>query len=226
MKLAFPDANDALGNAPSASMFRVVRLVRLVRLLRVLQMPIFQDLIAMIQGLIGGLSTLAWAVVLFGMIMYVWSLLFREFFGRQEKENISRYFSSVPRAMYTTFRCAFGDCSSNGGVPIFEHVQDEYGWFFSGVYCIFVFMVAVGLFNVISAIFVEALMAVSMAQQSAKLHSRLADENLWEENACRLIIKYMEVCGHPIGDKHGDDLRDCMRESWKEDEIGPVLFEK
>jgi len=162
-------------------------LLKLVRLLRLLRSDIFTDLLRMIQGMLGAMPTLAWSMVLFFLVIYIVALLFREFFGNTPKEHISEYFHDVPRSMLTTFRCAFGDCSSGGGVPIFEHIHLHYGAAASIFYCFFVFSITIGLFNVISAIFVESTMAAAMDMQQKKKEARQRDELLWSTSISALI---------------------------------------
>lgn len=101
------------------------------------------------------------------------------------------FFNSVPRSMFTTFRCSFGDCSTSGGVPIFEYVNESYGAAASIFYCLFVFGVTIGIFNVISAIFVESTMAAASELQTSKKKARLQDEQLWNSkitHLCRSIV--------------------------------------
>lgn len=219
-------------------MFRLVRLIRLVRLLRLLRLPVFHDLIAMITGLIGGFSTLIWAIALFALIIYVVSLMFREFFGRTHSVYIYRYFSSVPRSMFTVFRCAFGDCSAKEGVPIFEWIHDQYGVFFSLLYCCFVFVIGIGLFNVISAIFVESTMAAAQNLEVQKKQDRIADMNLWASRVTTLLLCFMEYSGMAVEAEQFDADHDGKldadeiigyREAMKcmiDCEIGPETFAK
>jgi len=188
-----PDAAENTGDIPSASLFRVVRLIKLTRLLRLLRSEVFKDLLSMIQGLMGGMTTLAWSMVLFFLMVYVLALLFRELLGRKPRDNVFEFFDSVPRSMFTTFRCSFGDCSTAGGVPIFEYVHKEYGWPLSVFYCLFVFAVTIGLFNVISAIFVESTMVAAMALETCKKKARLQDEKLWNTRITTLVRRIMEV---------------------------------
>merc|ERR1712232_813483 len=96
-----------------------------------------------------------------------------------EAENVKEYFDAVPRSIFTTFRCAFGDCAARGGVPIFEFVYDHHGALHVGVYCVFVFVTVIGLFNVISAIFVETTMAAAMSLVNERKMNRLRDVDLW-----------------------------------------------
>merc|ERR1711990_1054849 len=92
-------------DTPSASLFRICRIVRLVRLLRIIRLDACEDLIAMVSGMIGGMTTLMWCVMLFIIVVYVTALLFREFYGRGNimvgRVHVNSYFNSVPRSMLT-----------------------------------------------------------------------------------------------------------------------------
>jgi len=191
--LIAPEAAENTGDIPSASLFRMIRLIKLTRLLRLLRSEVFKDLLSMIQGMLGGMTTLAWSMVLFFLMVYVLALIFREILGRKQKENIYELFDSVPRSMFTTFRCSFGDCSTSGGVPIFEYVNKDYGWPASLFYCLFVFTVSIGLFNVISAIFVESTMVAAMALETTKRKARLQDEHRWNSRITALVRRIMDV---------------------------------
>eukprot|EP00930_Biecheleria_cincta_P087337 TRINITY_DN76580_c0_g1_i1.p1 TRINITY_DN76580_c0_g1~~TRINITY_DN76580_c0_g1_i1.p1 ORF type:complete len:565 (-),score=89.12 TRINITY_DN76580_c0_g1_i1:113-1807(-) len=185
-----PDNGSSL---PSASLLRTIRLLKLTRLIRLLSFEIFRDLLSMIRGLIGGVTVLWWSIVLFVMVIYVLSLVSREAFGRQLVDNVYDYFESVPRAMFTTFRCSFGDCSTASGTPIFEHVQEYYGAGSSVLYSMSVFVVTVGLFNVISAIFVESTMVAREAKERVSLRARLEDERLWATSVA-LLVRRLVSC--------------------------------
>jgi len=197
----------------SASLFRVVRLFRLARILRLLQSSVFKDLLTMIHGMMGGMAALGWAVVLFIIFVYVVALLFRESLGpnphRVSDERIERYFQSVPRAMFTIFRCSFGDCSTNGGTPIFEHVTDVHGFFWSLVYSCFVFVVVIGLFNVISAIFVENTLSSASEISSKKRREKLEDPERWAVNVCELLQALLKDSHPELPDLNGLEEGDC-----------------
>eukprot|EP00931_Biecheleriopsis_adriatica_P072739 TRINITY_DN47153_c0_g1_i1.p1 TRINITY_DN47153_c0_g1~~TRINITY_DN47153_c0_g1_i1.p1 ORF type:complete len:558 (-),score=116.26 TRINITY_DN47153_c0_g1_i1:119-1792(-) len=189
----FPAVQEFLDQAPSSSIFRVVRLARLGRVLRLMKLEIFKDLVTMTAGLIGGIQTLSWSAVLFLLICYVIGLTFRETLGKQRPvEGISEYFDSVPRSMFTVFRCSFGDCSSGGGTPIFEAVQLEYGVVFSLIYSLFVWFIMIGLFNVIAAIFVESTMAAATMNEKEDQQKRLGDDVLFATRITTLIRVMME----------------------------------
>lgn len=186
------------GSALEVSILRLIRLVKVVRFIKLLKNEVFKDLMSMIQGLIGGMSTLCWSLVLFTFFVYVLSLIFRELFGRsvEHRENVTDYFNTVPRSMFTTFRCSFGDCSSATGVPIFEHVNVAFGAWAILLYSIFVFIGTIGLFNVISAIFVQSTLLAANKMEMQKQMNRLSDEELWSDSVSilmRHIVGTMEL---------------------------------
>jgi len=196
-------------STPPAAMFRVARLVRLVRLARLVQLDIFEDLIAMITGIVGGAQTLMWAIALFFLIVYVTALLFREFFGRQHKmvecfghgdeaqcsgeyADIYYYFNNVPRAMLTIFRYFFGDFTTDQGINLLEAIQYSYGTLAGMFVCVLYFMIAIGVFNVIAAIFVERTMAAAYALTKSRKTGRMNDTILWSTRITCLIRKLIE----------------------------------
>jgi len=184
---------DDAGDMPSASLFRLLRLLKLARVLCVLRTEVFADLLSMIQGMMGGLTTLAWSMVLFFLTVYMVALLFREYFGRDPSVQVNRFFDGIPRSMLTTFRCAFGDCSTEGGTPLFEHIHQAYGAPASAVCCLFLFTITIGLFNVISAIFVESTMVAAMKLENTKRRQRLANRKLWVTRICTLIRQLLKT---------------------------------
>eukprot|EP00928_Gymnodinium_smaydae_P062678 TRINITY_DN4648_c0_g2_i1.p1 TRINITY_DN4648_c0_g2~~TRINITY_DN4648_c0_g2_i1.p1 ORF type:complete len:577 (+),score=87.85 TRINITY_DN4648_c0_g2_i1:110-1840(+) len=200
---------DDVSGVRLGALLRVVRLGKLLRVIRVLKARVFKDLLAMLQGMFGGLATLGWSFVLLMITVYVMALVFRESFGAANQDEVFEYFSSVPRAMFTTFRCSFGDCTDKRGVPILEMIQNNHGSLFSGIYCLFVFFVTVGLFNVISAIFVEATVGAATSLHTRKKKARLRDETRWCMNVSVIIQRLLErVEGHSIEGSLSDNIDD------------------
>jgi len=186
--------DDGVLQAVPISVFRLVRLIRLTRILRLFRHKAFKDLFAMVQGLTCGMATLVWAMVLFVVLIYIVSLFCRELLGPSEpgnsstcaSEEIMPYFKTVPRALFTVFRCSFGDCSTAGGTPLFEHIAKECPWW--GIsYSLFTFVVVVGLFNVISAIFVESTMTSAAELSNEKLQARLLSPKIWAVNVTKVL---------------------------------------
>eukprot|EP00928_Gymnodinium_smaydae_P071056 TRINITY_DN54737_c0_g1_i1.p1 TRINITY_DN54737_c0_g1~~TRINITY_DN54737_c0_g1_i1.p1 ORF type:complete len:572 (-),score=54.81 TRINITY_DN54737_c0_g1_i1:235-1950(-) len=191
--MLFSSPDSELANSAGASLLRIIRVAKLARLVRLLRSRLFYDLLVMIRGLIGGMSTLGWAIIMFLVIVYVVALVFREAVGRQKIENVQEYFDSVPRSMFTIFRCSFGDCSAISGVPIFEHVHVHYGLAYSVLYCLFIFVVGIGIFNVISAMFIESTMKAATAHSIAQKKARMDDIGLWCTNMTMIILELIKA---------------------------------
>eukprot|EP00928_Gymnodinium_smaydae_P056777 TRINITY_DN40101_c0_g1_i1.p1 TRINITY_DN40101_c0_g1~~TRINITY_DN40101_c0_g1_i1.p1 ORF type:complete len:588 (+),score=118.93 TRINITY_DN40101_c0_g1_i1:136-1764(+) len=208
---------------PSASLFRTLRLARLTRILRLLRAHVFHELLSMIQGMIGGMSTLMWSVVLFGLIMYVSALIFCETMGGYDTENVSEYFDTVPRAMLTVFRCSFGDCSTRGGMPIFEWIYQGHSWYVTFLYCLFVFLITVGLFNVISAIFVESTMEAAKELELLKKRHRLDDDQIWAKGITALIRMLLSEDGNVSDAKLSDSMDAVMEVDVSADALDRLL---
>jgi hypothetical protein len=200
-------------NSVPASLFRVVRLVRLVRLARLVRVDGIDDLVAMIHGMVGGMSTLIWSMILLLLFVYITSLLFREFFGRESKlvecngecnVDITAYFDNVPRAMLTVFRFFFGDFTTDEGVNLIEGILVSYGTFATMCVCILSFGISIGVFNVIAAIFVESTLAAAFGLQKQRKTERMNDPILWNNAVSILIVKLFEY--------HGTVLDSCLSE--------------
>lgn len=172
-----------------ASVLRLARLLKLARMIRIFRLQVFANLLAMISGLIGGMPTLGWSIVLFMIVMYTLALVFRETLGNRMDDHpeTAKFFENVPRSMFTVFRCSFGDCSTDGGVPLFEVVHLHFGSAFTLIYVLMTFAVTVGLFNVISAIFVESTMAAAMAGVQQEKGERLQDQVLWSKAITTIV---------------------------------------
>lgn len=167
--------------------FRLLRLGRITRVLCLLRFQGLQSMLTLLQGMIGGVEALAWSLVLYLIMLYTMSLVFRESLGGQDNLDMHIYFNSMQRSLYTTFRCSFGDCTDADGKPIFEHVvgREEYGSLISLFHSVFLFVVNIGLFNVISATFVESAMQASRSFEQQRQQERLKDELLW---ASRMMV--------------------------------------
>jgi len=173
----------------------------LARLVRLFRAPVFHDLLAMLHGLMSGMATLLWSLVFFVIFIYVVALVFRALFGPelvsgevpiQDETTAAFYFQTVERSMLTTFRCSFGDCSTAGGTPIFESLGGA-GTMAGLMLSCLIFVSTIGLFNIISAVFIERIMEYAQANSARKMHDRLQNKELWNKNVLKLIRAF---CKH------------------------------
>jgi len=175
----------------SASLFRLVRLVRLTRLVRILRAPIFTDFRAMVSGMRRGVITLVWAAMTVFLVIWLAALMLRIFLPLHQMGNNARYFDTVGRSVFSVFRCSFGDCSTEGGTSLVEHIVSAADGPFSFLwpigYCMYSLFVTVGVFNIISAIFVDSIVTSEAGEQQKKMVRRLEDKDLWSKHAMTFV---------------------------------------
>lgn len=168
---------------------RVVRVARLSRICRVLRVSFSQNLVRMTSAIAGSLTTILWGSILLILTVYVMAIVFRETVGRSDLqyETTGKYFDSVPRSTLTLFRCAFGECTTNTGYPIFEYINDFHGVGLVAAWGCFISFVILGLFNVITSIFIEKMMVAAHKEEKTEQSKRLMDESLWATRIAKLL---------------------------------------
>jgi len=197
-----------------------------LRMLRVVRVPMLKDLRIMVFGLFAGLQTLGWAF--FILLMIIWALglglhhvLALDVRCRAEdnmckharkalEPQIQNLGGSMPRAMFTVFRCLTDGCAAADGTPLMILFWDVYGWGIVAVYVVTVLVVLFGVFNLIMALLVERTLAG--AENDTK---KRADQQYWEnvQVARQLQEVVMKVC-------HGKQL--TTRPSLKDRRLGKI----
>jgi len=136
------------------TIFRMLRLFRLVRLIRLLR--VFKELSLLVFGLIGGLRTLFWAIMLLLVVIFIIGVFCTQMFRDEEFPYKQELFGSVFHSMFTIFRCLTDGCASVDGRPLNVVLQIKYGWYFVLPYVLLFMIVVFGLFNLIISVFVES----------------------------------------------------------------------
>jgi len=145
----------------SVSSMRVVRLVRIGRILRIIRVArIVKLLIAlrllMVQ-IIGTLRAAFWALVLLVMILYVFGMIFAQICSEhiantEPDPQIIKYWGTVPRSMYTLYKCV------TGGLD-WEWVAEDLSkvhWFWVVVFNIYLSFVVFAVLNVVVGVFCQS----------------------------------------------------------------------
>lgn len=141
------------------SLLRLFRLLRLARLVRLIRM--FKELSLIVQGLLGGLSTLFWALVLYAGFAYTLAVLLTQAMKHGNDyevlsvEDSDELFGSVLKSMWTVFRCLSGDCQTHAAYPLTPLLEAQLGTAFPILYMIVYIVISFGLFNLIMAVLVE-----------------------------------------------------------------------
>jgi len=167
----------------SLTILRVIRLSRLSRMMRMFRFSFLKELTLMIKGLLGGIRTLLWATVLLVFTIYVIAVFATAFLGSSTNVHSTvdteKLFQSVPRSMFTAFRCFTGDCSDDAGRNIPMSLAEAYGTPFVLAYVLCVMLVVFGIFNLIVAIYIEHTL------EAAKVHHEL-DKRMRERESLRV----------------------------------------
>jgi len=177
------DAESGVSTARISLVLRCVRLARIARLVKLFKGPCLKELANMLSGFFIGLPSLVWVMVLLASVIYILALLLKSTVGppHHARSLVSQcgsgdigswddpacsacdlyaeeYLYSVKSSMMVVFRCVVGDCTSKGGQSLSAHMSGCYTWTFDVVYFLGMVTVVFGLFNIITAIFVQATM--------------------------------------------------------------------
>eukprot|EP00439_Symbiodinium_sp_Y106_P070972 s1370_g12.t1 len=158
---------------------RVFRLGQLMRTVRVLNFKMFGELRQITLGIMNGCGVLFWAVVLLFGVIYVFGVVMRNLVGDAMEE-----FKNIPNSMFTLFRCFTDGCSDYAGTPLAERLRIVYGAPFTLGYVCVTMLVAVGIFNMIMAIFLENATASAGRRKQRELGERANST----ERALRRVI--------------------------------------
>eukprot|EP00927_Polykrikos_kofoidii_P048267 TRINITY_DN4248_c0_g1_i4.p1 TRINITY_DN4248_c0_g1~~TRINITY_DN4248_c0_g1_i4.p1 ORF type:complete len:645 (-),score=100.21 TRINITY_DN4248_c0_g1_i4:36-1895(-) len=183
-------ADGASSGELSSPLVRMIRLVRIAKIIRVWRLQVFEELMVMVNGVIGGMRTLCWAFVLISIPLYIVAMILRETAGRTNNESdiVSENFANVAMSFFTMFRCVVADdCSDHGGRPIFLLLSRSQGWGFAAIYIVTILLMNFGLFNVIVAIFVENTLAAAKHNEISIRRQRLQDDEIFEEKTRDLL---------------------------------------
>lgn len=141
----------------------------------------------MVKGVIAGLRTLFWAIVLLVFVTYAVGVILRQTVGEDKVVMNDLYqtvlFKNMPWSMFMVFRCFTADCTLADGTSLVGHMYAMYGDVFMVSYSITIIFVQFGIFNLIAATFVESVMEA--ARQKRQLSG--------EEEGARVFIKLRQL---------------------------------
>ncbi|CAE7331812.1 Cacna1c [Symbiodinium sp. CCMP2456] len=168
---------DVDQNMGTSSLLRFCRLIRLVRVVKVFRLKCMKELRLMVKGLVAGLRTLLLAFALLFTVLYVISGFATMTIGRDERTaamGLDDLFADLPQSMFTAFRCYSGECMSARGEPIQVLLAEKFGFLFVFCYVVTYMLVALGIFNVILAVYVDITMRAAKETEAvtSEQHAR------------------------------------------------------
>lgn len=210
-----------------ASFLRICRLIRLVRVMRIFRLKAFKELRLMIKGLLAGLWTLLLSFTLLFSVLYLIAGFTTVAIGGENPKTaalgLRDQFLTIPDSMFTAFRCFTGDCNSDQGEPIASLLFHEYKLPFMICFVISYMLVAMGIFNVILAVYVDITMKAAKETEAltAEQHAR---ESIRIARTTRELLKkfaafqktFQNDSNEPVSESSMGDLN-FMDEEIKED---------
>lgn len=168
---------------------RVLKLGRVARILRIARLHIFKDLTKMVSGAVGGMRTLFWSIVLIIVPLYMLAVILTESLAdKAALGHGAEAFSTLPMSLFTLFRClVVAECSTSNGRPLFSLVTEAYGWQYGFLYCLSIVLMMFGLFNVITAIYVDNTLTAAKYVEQKQKRMRLLDNQAVGEKLVELL---------------------------------------
>lgn len=205
---------------------RVLRIARVLRLVKLMHSPFLKDLANMLVGLMIGVPALCWVLVLFISVLYTFGLLLRYVLGPAADQNYlglcgpadmfdeapvdpncpvhfiygEEFFGSLSSSMFTTFRFMIGDFSTRGGKSLAVIFSQGYGTSFNVVYCMGMIGVMFGLFNIITAIFVDSTIAGLKHNDVKRKYAKQYEKHYVQAKLRQLMYRVSEVVAARRGD--------------------------
>jgi hypothetical protein len=216
------------------SMFLVLRLLRLVRvarLVRLLRFNAFKELVLILQGVIHGLRTLFWAIVLLFFVIYVVALVCRQTIGADDQiifqersdkaedcsfgdsdclankhlqDNSKMMFGTVLGSCFTIFRCLTEGCTSPDGTPftLFLYEASFLGKALTFCWVCVYLIVTFGLFNLIMSVFVENTMESARLDDKKRQKLRRNEHVMVARQLQKIVLRF---CKNDMADRKSKD---------------------
>lgn len=98
------------------------------------------------------------------------------------------YCGDVARCMFSIFRCMIGDCTSAGGRSLTMIFSNGFGLRFDILYAFSMVCVLFGLFNIITAIFVEATLNGLKETETQRKYAKAYETSYMTEQLAKLVV--------------------------------------
>eukprot|EP00931_Biecheleriopsis_adriatica_P100249 TRINITY_DN7541_c0_g1_i2.p1 TRINITY_DN7541_c0_g1~~TRINITY_DN7541_c0_g1_i2.p1 ORF type:complete len:712 (-),score=82.19 TRINITY_DN7541_c0_g1_i2:8-2065(-) len=172
-------------NLEGLMLLKIIRTSRLFRLIRTLRYEVFTELKTMVLGVASGMRCLAWSWVLLFILIYIFGIAASQLFGGSEPE-----FATVPAAMFTLFRCCTEGCAAYDGTPLTERLREKHGVVFTVPYLFIFFGISLGVFNLVTAVFIDNVMVDQEWRKQGEIYSTTNHyEVRIKEQMIRLILQ-------------------------------------
>lgn len=204
-------ARDQNTDIFAASLLRLCRLVRLVRIVKIFRLKFMSELRLMVKGLVAGIRTLLLAFSLLFAVIYVISGFTFMMIGNNAvtaEFHLGPFFETLPLTMFTAFRCFIGECIDDLGQPIPSLLARAYGLPFVLGYVSSYMLVALGIFNVILAVYVDITMKAAKESEAVTAEQHFHESIRVARTTRELLKKFAAAYRlfHEMEDEHASHL--------------------
>ncbi|CAJ1352609.1 unnamed protein product [Effrenium voratum] len=201
--LVVPDSDvGGLVGMSTLKAFRIVRITRIVKAVRMIR--VFRFVIAfrtLITSIVHTFKSLAWALMLLLLIVYVFAVLFTQAVNDHLRHHTlsdpdlqaaERFFSSLPETMLSLFMCVANGVSWVEVIRPLKAVSTV--WVF-----LFIFYISFTYFavlNVVTGVFCQAAMEGAKSDHQTVMHAILADK---QKHLAKIRALFNEIGKHQDG---------------------------
>jgi len=214
------DGTRVANAARGAMLLRALRLARVIRLIKLVHTPLLRDFANMIVGFVIGMPALWWVLVIIASVVYLLGLGFRLTLGPVPGQDLvngagcgfgdewtnfddplckvhllygEEFFGSVANSMFTAFRFMLGDYSTRAGKSLIVAFSAGYGRRFDTAFVVFMVITVFGMFNIITAIFVESTISGLKHNDTKRKYARQYERAFVKNKLEELIAKVQDL---------------------------------
>jgi voltage-gated sodium channel len=196
----------SLGNSSDLRYMRVVRVTRLARIVRVIRVVRFvQALRTLVNSILSTLRSLFWAMVLLGMIIYVFGIIFTHGVsihfdkklrdgGEDVPPDVLEFWCTVPRSLFTLFKSVSGGLDWQLAVYALSHIHQLYVIGFVG----FITFTYFAVLNVVTGVFCQNAMESAASDPDLLVQNYLVSKK-------RFVARLGYLVGHLTYANHVDE---------------------
>uniref|UniRef100_A0A7S2VSC1 Ion transport domain-containing protein n=1 Tax=Zooxanthella nutricula TaxID=1333877 RepID=A0A7S2VSC1_9DINO len=231
-----------------AALGRILKVACVVRLMKFVQSPALTDLVNMLLGFMIGFPVLLWVMVLFCATLLILGFLGRLFLGPAPGQDMVAtcgnpdtildqgdatckvhhmygevYFGSLATSCFTAFRFMLGDFATRGGRSMLVAFSNGYGNVFNIAFIVYMVSVIFGLFNIITAIFVDRTTSGLKRESEQRKYIRQYGRAYVQDRLRELVTRVSELWRKfPRSSMHGRRLMSAKREGSARSQSGRV----
>jgi len=165
------------------SVLRILRLLRLLRVVRLIRL--FHELWALVAGIVDAFSTLVWAWVLLGLLIYIFAIFTTRAIGKHHSADedplIKTYFGSMLESTFTLFSIT----TTEGWPEVARTCMKAQSWTWI-VFISYLYMTTFAVMNVVVAVIVEN----TLDQAGAQREKFVAKQRVAQHASCIKIYKF------------------------------------